>query len=350
VLIFDIEGEYVKMDDPTEDLKQLLADFGHKPEGVKNLQVHVPAPNTSRNINAKKFSIPFADLDLEIFSEVLGLSPFERVYLFDIARKTKEISGAFQSYTIEAVLNVLKKRIDAQVDKSTVPEVVSEAHMGLYTKLSLAQRAGILDARPMGEAYDKIRPEALCVPGKITVIDVSESSDIVRNICIAHLLKELFRYKTQTLESAAIILFVEEVHTFLSKTKRRTMLATLTMFTEMARQGRKRGISLGLISQQPALIPGELLELCNTRLIHRVGSTANINTLRASTGNVPDSLWELLPSLGNGEVLIASPKFDHSVIAQIRPNKSKRLRVQHEETAAFYSKVEAMTGIRGKTS
>ena len=329
ILVFDIEGEYVAMNEPTDTLVDLLAKFGKKPSGVKDFHVYVPAPNTSRNIDAKKFGVPFADIDLEIFSEVLGLSPFERVYLFDIARKTKEISGNLQAYDINAVLNVLKKRIDAQVDRASLPEVVAEAHMGLYTKLSLAQRSGVLDAHQAGEVFDRIPPENFCQPGRISVIDVNESSDIVRNICIAHILKEIFRYKTRFTGSAPILIVVEEIHTFLSKAKRRMMTATLTMFTEMARQGRKRGIGLGLVSQQPALVPSELVELCNTRFMHRISSEPNIETLRRSTGNVPDSLWQLLPSLGNGQVLISSPKFHHAVVGQIRPNMSRRLRVEY---------------------
>ncbi len=329
VLIFDIEGEYVSMNEPTDALIPILKKFDVKPQGMKNFQVYVPAPNTSRNIDAKKFGIPFADLDLEIFSEVLGLTPFERVYMFDIARKTKEISGSFRAYEIGTVLEVLKKRIDAQVDKASLPEVVAEAHMGLYTKLSLVYRAGILDAHQAGEIYDKIPPESFCLPGRISVIDVSESSDVVRNIVIAHLLKEVFNHKTRFGESASILIFMEEIHTFLSKAKRRTMTATLTMLTEMARKGRKRGIGLGLVSQQPALVPSELVELCNTRFMHRISSEPNIEVLRNSTGNVPDSLWTLLPSLGNGEALISSPKYHHAVVAQIRPNMSKRLRVEY---------------------
>lgn len=329
VLIFDIEGEYVSMNEPTDALIPILQRFGKKPQAVKNFQVYVPAPNSSRNIDAKKFGIPFADVDLEIFSEVLGLTPFERVYMFDVARKTREISGSFRAFEIGNVIDVLKKRIDAQIDKASLPEVVAEAHMGLYTKLSLAHRSGILDAHQAGEIFDKIPPENFCAPGRISVIDVSESSDIVRNICIAHLLKEIFNYKTRYLEAPPILIFMEEIHTFLSKAKRRTMTATLTMLTEMARKGRKRGIGLGFVSQQPSLVPSELIELCNTRFMHRISSEPNLQVLRNSTGNVPDSLWELLPSLGNGEVLISSPKYYHAVVAQIRPNMSKRLRVEY---------------------
>jgi DNA helicase HerA-like ATPase len=329
VLIFDIEGEYVSMNEPTDALIPILAKFDKKPKGIKNFQVYVPAPNSSRNTDAKKFGVPFADIDLEIFSEVLGLTPFERVYMFDIARKTKEIAGTFRAYEIGSVLEVLKKRIDAQVDKASLPEVVAEAHMGLYTKLSLAHRSGILDAHQAGEIFDKIPPENFCVPGRISVIDVSESSDIVRNVVIAHTLKEIFNYKTRFAESAPILIFMEEIHTFLSKAKRRTMTATLTMLTEMARKGRKRGIGLGFVSQQPALVPSELIELCNTRFMHRISSEQNIQVLKTSTGNVPDSLWSLLPSLGNGEALVSSPKYHHAVIAQVRPNMSRRLRVEY---------------------
>jgi DNA helicase HerA-like ATPase len=206
---------------------------------------------------------------------------------------------------------------------------VAEAHMGLYTKLSLAQRAGILDAHQAGEIYGKIPIESLFVPSRISVIDVSESSDIVRNIVVAHLLKEIFNYKTRIMESAPILIFMEEIHTFLSKAKRRTMTATLTMLMEMARQGRKRGIGLGMVSQQPSLVPSELIELCNTRFMHRISSEPNIEVLRKSTGNVPDSLWSLLPSMGKGEVLISSPKYYQAVVARIRPNQSKRLRTEY---------------------
>ena len=45
VLIFDIEGEYVSMNEPTDALLPILEKFGKKPEGIKKFQVYVPAPN-----------------------------------------------------------------------------------------------------------------------------------------------------------------------------------------------------------------------------------------------------------------------------------------------------------------
>lgn len=323
ILIFDIEGEYVRMNFPTEELVSTLHDFGVEPAGVEDFSVFVPASNTSLNPDAKKFGIPFRELDLEIFADVLGLNPFERVYLFEVARKAKNISGSLQAYDLTNVLNVLKKRIEGQVDKASIPEMVAEAHMGLYAKLSLAQSVGVIDA-----PFEKPTASDFCKQGRISVIDMSEASDLLRNICVAHFLRETFRYKTRNPQSTPLTLFVEEIHTFISKGKSRKMLATITMLTEMARQGRKRGLSLGIVSQQPALLPSELIELCNTRVVHKLGSTPNLQALRQSTGNVPDSLWSMLSSLGKGEVLIASPKYEHAVLALVRPNRTKRLRVE----------------------
>jgi len=85
---------------------------------------------------------------------------------------------------------------------------------------------------------------------------------------------------------------------------------------------------LGIVSQQPSLLPAELIELTNTRFIHRLGSLTNLEALRSSTGNVPESLWNALPSLGRGEALIASPALEHAIITQVRPNRSKRLKVE----------------------
>jgi hypothetical protein len=324
VLIFDVEGEYVKMNEPTEDLIQTLSEFGEKPRGVKDFEAYVPASKSCVNVDAKKFGIPFKSLDLEVFSDVLNLNSFERFYLMELASKIRDSEGNLQAYTLDSIMGAVRKRVESQMDStSKIPQMVAQAHMSLFTKLSVAKRAGVIDAN-----YEMISPEEFCAPGRISVIDLSESSDILRNICVAHLLNEAFKYKTRNPMSTPLSVFVEEIHTFISKGKSSKMLATLTMLTEMARQGRKRGLSLGIVSQQPALVPGELIELCNTRFIHKLGSLPNLQALRNSTGNVPESLWGALPSLGRGEALVASPALEHAIITQIRPNRSKRLKVE----------------------
>jgi DNA helicase HerA-like ATPase len=169
-----------------------------------------------------------------------------------------------------------------------------------------------------------LRPGDLLEAGRVSVVDFSDADDYVRNLVIANLLDAVFKYKMENPETPNLLIVIEEAHTFISRYKRDRMLATLLMLVELARRGRKRGICLGFVTQQPAHLPSEILELCNTRIIHRMSSTANIQVLRESTGNVPDPLWDLLPSLGKGEAVVASPKYSRAVTVKVRPVKSMR--------------------------
>ena len=326
VLVFDIEGELVKLNEPTDKLLDVLAQFGEKPRTIRDLHVYVPASDGSEASTYVKFGIPFAKVNLEVFCEVLGLTAYERIMFLDMITKTKEYLG-FEPYTLHTIVGRLGKRLEAQVDNPTLPDAIAEANMSLYTKLSVIDRLGIMDAPNTPE----ITPEELFVPGRVSVIDLSTSLDEVRNVVIAYNLDKLFRAKVEDRAGALdtpILVLIEEVHTFISREKRDQMLGTLTLMTELARRGRKRGISLGLVSQQPARLPPELFETINTRIIHRLSSAVNIRVLRESTGNVPESLWQSVPSLGRGEALVVSPSYHNAVISQIRPAATKRLQAE----------------------
>ena len=318
-LIFDVEGEYVFMDRPTDRLLELLRSFGEEPEGLKNLRVYVPAPSTSRRGDAVRFSISFQEADKNLFSEVAGLTRMEQLYFLDLIEKVEQVAPAFRKVTLDAVIERLKKRLEAQADNPTMPEFIAEAHTSLYSKLMLIRHLGLVDVD-----VPVLRPGDLLEAGRVSVVDFSDADDYVRNLVIANLLDAVFKYKMENPETPNLLIVIEEAHTFISRYKRDRMLATLLMLVELARRGRKRGICLGFVTQQPAHLPSEILELCNTRIIHRMSSTANIQVLRESTGNVPDPLWDLLPSLGKGEAVVASPKYSRAVTVKVRPVKSMR--------------------------
>jgi DNA helicase HerA-like ATPase len=326
VLIFDVEGEYVKLNEPTDKLIDVLAEFDEKPRQVRDLRIYVPLSDGTVYSGATGFGLPFAKVNLEVFSEVLGLTAQERIMFIDMIRKTKEYLG-FEPYTLHTIVDRLAKRLEAQVENPTLPEAIAEANMSLYTKLAVIDRLGVMDPVNTPE----IEPKELLVPGRVTVVDLSTSLDAVRNVVIAYTLDKLFRAKVEDKSGrfdTPILVLIEEVHTFISREKRDQMLGTLTLMTELARRGRKRGISLGLVSQQPARLPPELFETINTRIIHRLSSTMNIKVLRESTGNVPESLWQTVPSLNRGEALVVSPSYHNAIIAQIRPAATKRLQAE----------------------
>jgi DNA helicase HerA-like ATPase len=258
-----------------------------------------------------------------LFSEVAGLSKIERLFFFDLIERVKAVAPAFRNITLEAVLQRLNSRLSAQADNPTMPPYIAEAHTSLYGKLMTIKNLDMVDVEAK-----MLDVEDVLLPGKVSVIDFSDATNQLKNIAVANILEKIFTYKMTHIDSPRILIVLEEAHGLVSKDQREEMMGTIAFLLEIARRGRKRGICLGIVTQQPAFLPSELLELCNIRIMHRLSSTTNISCLQESTGNVPDSMWRLLPSMGVGQAIIASPTYTRSVIAQVRPVASKRIEQQ----------------------
>jgi hypothetical protein len=321
VMVFDVEGEYVEMDRPTDHLVKELGTFGLKPSGVKDLKVYTPCSSSSMREDASSFGIKFSDVEKEVFSEVAGLNVIEQLYFRDLIAKVMAVIPESETITLASVIDRLAKRLIAQADNPTLPGIVAEAHATLFGKLGLVSNLGIVDAEA-----PTVEMKEIFKAGRVSVIDFSDASDYVRNIVIADLLDKTWKYKMKHPESSRLLIVIEEAHAFISKEKRDRMVATLMLLIETARRGRKRGLSLAIVTQQPTHLPTELLELCNTRIIHRVNSTANINVLKESTGNVTEEMWGTVTSLIRGEAIVSTPQYySKALLAMMRPVASKRI-------------------------
>jgi DNA helicase HerA-like ATPase len=175
----------------------------------------------------------------------------------------------------------------------------------------------------------------LLVGGRVSIFDVSETDDRSRNIAIAYILQSLFNKATETAVGETIpdtdvprpklLLVIEEVHTFVSKQSIDKMKSVLDSLQTISRRGRKRWLSLALVSQQPGYLPEELFELANTRFIHQIKSATNIAPVKQTTGGVHDALWSIIPALGSGQCLLTGRTFRNPLLINVRPAKSKRL-------------------------
>ena len=169
------------------------------------------------------------------------------------------------------------------------------------------------------EAFDQINlpsldPVRMMVPGRVSVIDVSVANDVVKNMVTADLLRKAFALKITQPSTPPTLLVIEEAHSFISRESAQTMQATLQMLRNVTRRGRKRWLSLAFVSQQPGHLPPEIFELCNTRIVHTLRSTHNLDALMATTGDVSSDPWARCPLLGQGEAILSSPQMNRSVM------------------------------------
>jgi DNA helicase HerA-like ATPase len=341
VIVVDIEGEYINMDKPTAELHDKLKQFGLKPEGLKDFWVYYPAAGECARAKAIPFDIEFSSMDPYVLAEILNFTEAqERVFLGDLMpklvaekEKKKRKEGEEESEALRFLMGVPAETAEGKftivdairmIFEELIPEQKGGERVSSYTlakKLAKLRRSRIFDQPDVAE----LQISQLLKRGRVSIIDVSGCDEEVKNIVIAWLLRKVFDAKISEPErTPKTLILIEEAHTFVSREKRERMGATLDMIRTIARRGRKRWLCLGFISQQPSHLPGEIFELCNTRIIHSIKSERNIEVLKATGGDIKQEVWNMVSGLGIGQAIISSPQYDHPIQVDIRPAKSRR--------------------------
>jgi DNA helicase HerA-like ATPase len=170
-----------------------------------------------------------------------------------------------------------------------------------------------------------LRVADILKPGLLSVFDLSDSTNVrINNIIIAEILRLIFTEKVKNVDAPPTLILIEEAHTFVSRENVKSMEATMDMLREISRRGRKRWLGLGFISQQPAHLPNEIYELCNTKIVHQTTGSRNLDALKVSAGSVNEAIWNEVPLFGQGRALIVTPQFSHPVLCDVRPCLTQR--------------------------
>lgn len=106
-------------------------------------------------------------------------------------------------------------------------------------------------------------------------------------------------------DGAAPMLFVcEEAHRYASADKSTGFGPTRKALSRIAKEGRKYGVFLGLVTQRPAELDPTILSQCNTLFAMRLSNERDQAFLRAAVSDAGANLLDYVPSLGTAEVLV----------------------------------------------
>jgi hypothetical protein len=334
VIVLDVEGEYTDMDQPADegDLAARLAPFGRRPAGLTDFHLFCPASCASDRAGSELFTLWLADLEGGVIGEILQVSLPERNALTDCVEylqqeaRSKVATGEREGFqtlldaTPQARLPFTLRTLRERAAERAAHSTEFADYAGLAAKLSWLVHAEAFDL-PTLHALD---PARLMVPGRVSIIDVSIANDFVKNMVTADLLRKTFAFKLTEPAAPPTLLVIEEAHSFISRERAETMQATLNMVRTITRRGRKRWLAVAFVSQQPGHLPPEIFELCNTRIVHSLRSTHNLEALIATTGDVTREVWSRCPLLGQGQAVLSSPQLNRSVILSVRPAASRR--------------------------
>lgn len=158
----------------------------------------------------------------------------------------------------------------------------------------------------------------------ITVLDVSGLPSEVLSTIVGTLLRIVY----DTLFWAAdlpmggrnqpLLVALEEAHLFLPEGKESAAQRTIS---KIAKEGRKYGVGLLIITQRPSEIESTVLSQCGTMISLRLTNSADRSKVQAAMPDDLGSLSGLLPSLRTGEGLIMGEAMP--IPSRVRFHKAK---------------------------
>jgi hypothetical protein len=104
-------------------------------------------------------------------------------------------------------------------------------------------------------------------------------------------------------DGVAPLLFVcEEAHRYAPADKKIGFGPTRRALSRIAKEGRKYGVYLGLITQRPAEIDQTIISQCSTLFVMRLSNDRDQSLIRSAVSDAAANLLSFIPSLGTREV------------------------------------------------
>src|SRR5579885_2839177 len=104
-------------------------------------------------------------------------------------------------------------------------------------------------------------------------------------------------------DGAAPLLFVcEEAHRYAPADKKIGFGPTRRALSRIAKEGRKYGVFLGLVTQRPAEIDPTIISQCSTFFVMRLANDRDQALIRSAVSDAAANLLSFIPSLGTREV------------------------------------------------
>jgi DNA helicase HerA-like ATPase len=119
-------------------------------------------------------------------------------------------------------------------------------------------------------------------------------------------------------------LVIEEAHNFAREKAEAAEAVSKSIIETIAREGRKFGASLCLISQRPVNLSTTALSQCNTHIIMRITNPNDLEHIQMSAEGIDSNVVRSITSLAVGEGIIVGEATNHPVFFKVRKLESDR--------------------------
>lgn len=161
----------------------------------------------------------------------------------------------------------------------------------------------------------------------ITILDLSGIPSSILNELIGALLRVLYdaifwaRNLPEGGRERPLLVVLEEAHAYLSKENSGT---AATAVRRIAKEGRKYGVGLMIVSQRPSEIDSTILSQCGTLFAMRLSNDSDRGHITSAASDNLKGLFDMLPVLRTGEAIVVGEAVALPVRTLISPPPSDR--------------------------
>ena len=178
-------------------------------------------------------------------------------------------------------------------------------------------------------------PVDLIKEGKVNVLSVAELSERQANAGLAYYLQELLQHRKESVWEkkgkkshksdqrflAPIFVIIEEAHVFIPKGEHTD---TKYWASKVAREGRKFGIGLGIVSQRPRNIDPNVLSQMGSLAIMKIVQDDDQQQIASAAESLSKDLLAQLPSLNIGDAVLVGQWVNLPSIVHVDEIRSKK--------------------------
>jgi uncharacterized protein len=142
------------------------------------------------------------------------------------------------------------------------------------------------------------------VNGKpIAILELGGLPSEIINVVVSVLARLAFDFGVWSAGRIPITFVCEEAHRYVPIDKTLGFEPTKRSISRIAKEGRKYGVSLCIVTQRPAELDPTILSQCNTIFSMRLTNERDQDILRAGISDAAASLLEFMSTMGTGEAI-----------------------------------------------
>jgi DNA helicase HerA-like ATPase len=156
-------------------------------------------------------------------------------------------------------------------------------------------------------------------PGYANVVDLGRVDEDAADVVVSHVLRRLLAERKRMVLlgrgfPSPVMVFVEEAHVLAPRDR-----STLSKYwmARIAREGRKFGVGLAIVSQRPKIVDQDILSQMNSKIVLRIVEPSDQRYVREASELLSEELAEQLSSLNTGEAIVIGPIVPVPVIVKV---------------------------------